>query len=206
MEATCSGRPPLSTALRPSRPSVQQLQQRTRALRSARGQRLRISASMGIHSAFTASDDGMLLPNRELEVPENDYGLSPGQMRVLGLSPEAATKLPSVSPVRLPEGGGMRRSNCSRYGDAYIGGVGQDALRVCAELLSKLLQLGRECARCAPCCPPAPHPPPVPRCAGPAAGQGFLCGRCGGWQPSRWRQPAADAHGGGHAGAGARAA
>lgn len=93
--ACSSGRLGASAALRPCRPSAQQLFLAGR--RHARQQRSQavVQSSLGI--GFHQQSSGLVLPSQQLETGP-DYGLSVKQMQVLGLTSDG-----SFATARLPE-------------------------------------------------------------------------------------------------------
>lgn len=92
MEATFSGRTASTRALRYSRPSLQQYRRTDFVLKAGWCRQIRIDAGLGIRSSFS-SDDDLLLPSDELEVPsDGEFGLTTAQMRILGMT--STTKQP----------------------------------------------------------------------------------------------------------------
>lgn len=70
-----------------------------RALQRSQRRQQVCRASMGI--GFTEDTSGLAVPSKALVDVQPEYGLTVSQMRVLGLSNEAMTKLPTVEAVSL---------------------------------------------------------------------------------------------------------
>ena len=96
--ASTSGRLANSNTLVFDRMSVKTASQPRAVQRVQRRQQV-CRASMGI--GFHEHSSGLAVPSKALLDAEAEYGLTVSQMRVLGLTNEAMTKLPSVEAVSV---------------------------------------------------------------------------------------------------------